>query len=392
MRHHTELCLLLPLTWLAVALAGRGGPIYNSVKSFESKQAWHACSTLQNKHDNAVPSLAAALDMRGGGLFSSSPPSPPPVVVVPSSNTELIKSLCMNVVRASQSIYTNAVIPVLQNPDARVIRPVQQFVLEQAAQAHKRRQQYANHPEWSETTKVVTTPARGVRLALAAWLLSEVLALIQNKEQSILAPLLQRIRPLFRSLQRKTDRAWKQGRAPGGLLRPSTWQHPRRLSSAVQSSIPSKFQWAFGVANGLVISPMIWTVGIATLETLALVYVSAEAYHYARQWLHHKQPQLVIKKEETKSRWGWSYLRKPAPKPDPDWKHHSEHALYTVDKALEGFRHTVRSAVVHPATMWWAIREKWEDTWDEEDEDTLIPPHVQRGFLAGLTFGAITGV
>ena len=159
-----------------------------------------------------------------------------------------------------------------------------------AAQA--RRQAYASQSAEQALLNILSQPSRTAMLLALAWLLSE-LSSTPAVEQSL------------QQFQKDAQTWWTKARtSPGGCLSPPVLRSPKRFAQAFQKQVPTKYQWMLGTAVGMILAPLVWSVGKVTAQCIGVLYVFSEGWHWLREYCVENDYPL-----------GWTYLlQRPYPK------------------------------------------------------------------------------
>ena len=186
--------------------------------------------------------------------------------------------------------------PFLKDPSS-FLNPLQKVVSNNLALAAQRRRYYQDHPDEALSVLCLLAPFRILKILLSCMVLAEVVGIsgiLDEDEPTIAASVASSSKRTAKTLQTRWSRFWKttgkphmeewntgfrnwctQARQSGGLLRLSTWQHPRKVWKAIQE-LPQRYQFAVGAAFGMIASPIGWAIGKSLLKTGLVVYVISE--------------------------------------------------------------------------------------------------------------------
>ena len=173
----------------------------------------------------------------------------------------------------------------IQDPGEKIWKPINTFVQSQATQAQDRRSNYTAIETQAETVSIMLGPLRSCKLFLSAWLLAEALDYCgildehagPSKLKSQARRFWYRAQPRVTRWQTRLELWWE---TKATLLHPSTWSSKSKLRAAL-SQAPYKYHFAIGASVGMIMSPLVLSLGAAILQPTIILYAVSEVNH---QW------------------------------------------------------------------------------------------------------------
>lgn len=240
----------------------------------------------------------------------------------------------------------------------------------QTSAAKERREYYQEHAgQVQHYAKNVLKPVRILQLTLVAVVMAELVEFIAGN-QSLQSFWTGTLRPALMGRLSQIKVWWSKGRGTGGLFNGETWsqarqkQKPQIIIKAWNQQFSPKYQRAMGLAVGLILSPVLWS-----LTSVAAPYVGALGAGIAVAELNHyvgERIQDLLEPLSLPLSQGWS----------------------GIDQALEQVRGRFWDFVKKPVTV---VQKSVKDL-DERVPDELVPVPVQQGILVGALLGFCCGI
>jgi hypothetical protein len=287
---------------------------------------------------------------------------------------------------ALADIFRERIQPALQNPEKHILQPAR-ALLKQATREAKQfvpesgSTDATDTSHHSQTTTLILDPVRVVRLVLVSLLLSHVMSSTTTDflKETLNSLSFKWKKPAEQVLQDCVDNVhswWGRARRDGGLFKQSTWTNAHQLSRAWQTQVSPQYQSAAGLAVGMIFSPAAWSVVTGMMTVGTGVYVASELHHTLKQEWDEYWQSLSNIANQAQSEGGWN-----------------DDFVMTVDAVLEDWRHTVRHWIQYPETIYTALRDELrQDLGQRWANDSVVPPHMQRGLLLGAVVGLLVGV